>query len=353
MLHIQHASRREHIENGRSIREHLSRRDLSRFPKAGMRRNVIELLREGTPGAFGLSCPSSMHECQYRHLRFFVAQLESWLLVCRCYRTPDRSCSFAVMLTCRTSVPFETPDGRIVFDLNDFDETIPGPWEWDIKRMATSLLLAGLESEHGHSVCLTAAEEFIRTYCNYIRELSTQPILVAARNQLRRLSSNLAIGPALQQAKRATPQELLKKYTVRNGRGQTVFSESDRLWRVGSREAQPVLAALRFYRKTLAPNCCHFFDFLSVRDIAFKIVGTGGIGLRDYVVLMEGNGRNDPLFLQLKQEVQSAYRRLLQHAPCYRHSGRVLPKGSVASSPFPIYCLVGLACTVATISSAN
>src|SRR5579864_1188569 len=81
---------------------------------------------------------------------------------------------------------FATPDGKLVFDLNDFDETIRGPWEWDVKRMATSIVLAGRESDHNRAGCRDAVETFVESYCRSIREFSRQPILEVARRQIHR-----------------------------------------------------------------------------------------------------------------------------------------------------------------------
>src|SRR6202000_869179 len=67
---------------------------------------------------------------------------------------------------------FETPDGRLVFDVNDFDETIPGPWEWDVKRMAASIVLAGAECEHGKLDCERAVDAFVCGYCQTIEALA-------------------------------------------------------------------------------------------------------------------------------------------------------------------------------------
>ena len=65
---------------------------------------------------------------------------------------------------------FAAPDGKLVFDLNDFDETIRGPWEWDVKRMAASLVLAGRESGHDSAACRSAAEACVASYCRSIDE---------------------------------------------------------------------------------------------------------------------------------------------------------------------------------------
>src|SRR5260370_20413753 len=70
---------------------------------------------------------------------------------------------------------FAAPDGRLVFDLNDFDETIRGPWEWDIKRMAASIVLAGRGSGHNRAGCRGAAATLVERYCPFVGEISQPP----------------------------------------------------------------------------------------------------------------------------------------------------------------------------------
>src|SRR5438270_5138077 len=72
---------------------------------------------------------------------------------------------------------FAAPDGRLVFDINDFDETIRGPFEWDLKRMAASLVLAGRESGHKDAAAEAAVETCIETYAANMRMFSRQPLL--------------------------------------------------------------------------------------------------------------------------------------------------------------------------------
>lgn len=203
---------------------------------------------------------------------------------------------------------FAAPDGSLVFDINDFDETAPGPWEWDVKRMASSIVLAGLESGHSWNSSAAAAQSFAESYCETICCLGQQPILVAARHQIHRTDKVAPISAALQQAQRATPQDLVKKYTTgaKNSRIRFKKVEST-LWPLRGPQKQDVLQSLPLYRQSLDPEKLHLFDFFRPLDVAFKIVGTGSVGLRDFVVLMQGNGEQDTLFLQIKQEVDSAY----------------------------------------------
>lgn len=220
---------------------------------------------------------------------------------------------------------FEAPDGRIVFDINDFDETIAGPWEWDVKRMAASIVLAGLEVEHDEPSCSAAVENFTNTYARTIGELAEQPILVAARHQIRRLKKAEATSAALRQAQRAQPFDLVKKYTEAGAKGKIRFRKvAPVLWPIKGKSKQEVLAGLPAYRESLPPERLHLFDFFEPLDVAFKIVGTGSVGLRDYVVLMEGNGKLDPLFLQIKQEVESAYAPYLKTKKCANQAYRVV-----------------------------
>jgi uncharacterized protein (DUF2252 family) len=221
---------------------------------------------------------------------------------------------------------FATPDGSLVFDINDFDETIAGPWEWDVKRMATSLVLAGLESDHNRPGCNAAVEAFAQCYCSTLEKLAELPLLIAARHMIRRPTKSQAVAAAFKQAERATPGDLLRKYAEKDGHGNGLFKAVEHvLWRVRGAERKGVLESLPLYKESLAPERRHWFNFFKECDVAFKIVGTGSVALRDYVVLME-NGEVDPLFLQIKQEVHSAYAPYLEHAH-YDHQGQRVVEG--------------------------
>jgi uncharacterized protein (DUF2252 family) len=228
---------------------------------------------------------------------------------------------------------FAGPDGGLVFDLNDFDETIRGPWEWDVKRMAASIVLAGRESGHNRVECKSTAEVFTESYCRSIAEFSRQPILQVARHQIHREARIQPIHAALRQSERAHPLDLLKKLTEPDARGQPRFRDlRPGFWRIQGGKAKEVLDSLGVYRRSLAPERRHLFDLFRSVDVGFKIVGTGSVGLRDYMVLFEGNNAEDPMFLQIKQEVASAYS---SHLPAtgYRHQGRRVAVGQRAVQP--------------------
>jgi len=232
---------------------------------------------------------------------------------------------------------FATPDGKLVFDLNDFDETIRGPWEWDVKRMATSMILAGQECGHDRPGCKDAAAAFVESYCRSIAAFSELPILGVARYQIHREKRIQPIQAALRQSERARPLDLLKRFTERDSRGGRRFRDSrPRFWRIRGAKAGEILGSLEAYRKNLAPERRHLFDLFHAVDVGFKVVGTGSVGLRDYVVLFEGNSPDDPMFLQIKQEVASAYANVLPGPhphQAQQHQGRRAADGQRAIQP--------------------
>ncbi len=222
---------------------------------------------------------------------------------------------------------FAAPDGRLVFDINDFDETIVAPFEWDVKRMATSLILAGRAAGGKNVACREAAAMFLGQYRTMMAGFARMPVLEVARYQVHRLRDVLPVQGILRIAERATPMHSLLTLTEVKGSmgakkgvkglkakegppetGERVFrTEPPTLTRVTGEVAAKVVGSLTKYAESLLPERRHFLAQYRPVDVAFKVVGTGSVGLRDYVVLMEGNGPKDPLFLQIKEEVASGY----------------------------------------------
>jgi uncharacterized protein (DUF2252 family) len=154
-----------------------------------------------------------------------------------------------------------------------------------------------------------------------------------ARHFIERTKNNRTIQAVMAESKRVKPLGLLKKYTYVDGRGQWQCRHlPPTLWRVTGSEAKKVLSSLRLYRERLAPERRHLFDLFRPIGVGFKVVGVGSVGLRDYVVLLEGNGPKDPLFLQIKQEVKSAYASYVDDAR-YKHEGRRVAEGQRAIQP--------------------
>jgi uncharacterized protein (DUF2252 family) len=229
-------------------------------------------------------------------------------------------------------------DGRLVFDINDFDETIAGPFEWDVKRMATSLVLAGREAGATDLDCSEAAAVFLERYRRSMATFARMPVLEVARYQVHRLRNVPAVKRILEIAQRATPTDTLqaltgvkgqtearkkrlKKHALQQKNPEKLSEKSIRIFkttppvlrRLTGAEAERIVSSLGKYVESLLPERRKFFLEYRPIDVAFKVVGTGSVGLRDYCIYMVGNGPRDPLFLQIKEEVESGYAPYVQH----------------------------------------
>jgi uncharacterized protein (DUF2252 family) len=224
-------------------------------------------------------------------------------------------------------------DGHLIFDINDFDETIKGPWEWDVKRMATSLILAGREARNSERQCKDAVAHFSRIYRETVRDLSELSVIELARYQVTRHLKVSPVVSVLRKAEHATAQSTLRKLAVENSGKYEIKQLIDPTfgvpvqYRVPESTAKHVLAALPGYIKTLLRERHHFFRQYKPVDVGFRIVGTGSVGTRDYVVLLFAGAIEDPLFLQLKQELPSAYASYLPNSHPPKHHGERVVDG--------------------------
>ncbi len=242
---------------------------------------------------------------------------------------------------------FAAPDGRLVFDINDFDETIRGPFEWDVKRLAVSFILAGREAGAKNSLCRDATRAFLERYRTSMHIFARMPVLELAHYQVHRLHTVEPVSEILRLAERATPLHNLETLTIeaRSGSHPRIFKTIDPiLTRVHGDLARVVLDSLTTYAETLQPERRHFLAQYTPLDVAFKIVGTGSVGLRDYCVYLQGNGPKDPLFLQIKEEPRSAYAPYLGDQREPSHQGRRVVEGQRAmqfqSDPFLGYTTI-------------
>lgn len=222
---------------------------------------------------------------------------------------------------------FASPTGALVFDINDFDETIRGPWEWDLKRLATSLVLAGREAGDADSVCKDAVLAFVAEYRHSLGVSAEMTGLELARYTVHR---HLEVGPVtavLRKADRATPQNTLQKLTVERGGGHKLKEQKPLQFPVDDKTRREVLASLEAYKASMSHERRHFLELYRPLDVAFKVVGTGSVGTRCYVILCFGSGPDDPLFLQMKEEPPSAYAQYLKDAAACSHQGQRVVEG--------------------------
>jgi uncharacterized protein (DUF2252 family) len=225
---------------------------------------------------------------------------------------------------------FEGEDGRLIFDINDFDETVRGPWGWDVKRMAASLVLAGREANNAEKDCKVAALAFVGSYQEAMLRFAGMPIVDLARYQIFRHLNVSPVLNVLRKAERATAVHNLEQLTEqRNGKWH--FRDNKPLcFHLPPVTVKQVITGLRSYVDTLLPERRHWFSRYRVGDVAFRVVGTGSVGTRDYIVLMFGPLKNDPLFVQIKEEGPSAYAQYLPKANVSLNQGQRVAEGQRA-----------------------
>jgi uncharacterized protein (DUF2252 family) len=206
---------------------------------------------------------------------------------------------------------FSSPEGRIIFDVNDFDETCWAPWEWDMKRLAISVVLVGREGGASDKVAADAVASMMRSWRETLHELADLPATELARYCVHRFKPEGPVGRVLSKAERISPLHARDQLTVPSPDGKPrLFEQKPKISRVPEAESAAVLASLASYRETLGPNRQQVFDFYLAYDVAFKVGGTGSIGARNYVVMCLGNGIDDPLLLQVKEALPSCYEAL-------------------------------------------
>ena len=369
---MQWATPKERRNLGQARRKQVGRQEHSEFKPKARKTPALELIARSMHGRVPALIQLKyklMAESPFGCLRGAVPVMAADLAVLPSTGIVCQLCGDAHV---RNLGAYAAPDGRLVFDINDFDETIRGPFEWDLKRMAASLVVAGRESGHKDASAREAVERFVDRYAAQMRAFAQMPSLEAGRFQVHRLDQVEPILDALLKAERSTPKHTLEQLTEpvlpgkRAGKGSmipTLSPEKKRkdraqdetdgapsdaprrfkeikpiLTRLTGRQAAAVLASLVSYRQTLEPQRQHLLSLYRPVDVAFKVVGIGSVGLRDYCIYFEGNGPGDPLFLQIKEEPASAYAPYLTDAEPPRHNGQRTAEGQKAmqaqSDPF-------------------
>ncbi|MDQ0942123.1 DUF2252 domain-containing protein [Streptomyces sp. V1I1] len=210
--------------------------------------------------------------------------------------------------------------GRLVIDLNDFDETVVGPWEWDVKRLAVSLVLAGRVAGADETVCRAAAFDAVGAYRRTMRLLARLPALdawnaIADEELVSHTDARDLLGTlerVSEKARNNTSARFAAKATEECGDGGRRFVDAPPvLRRVPDAEAAAVASALEGYLRTLSEDRLPLLARYAIHDVAFRVVGTGSVGTRSYVVLLLDH-RGEALVLQVKEARASA---LLPYLP--------------------------------------
>jgi uncharacterized protein (DUF2252 family) len=237
---------------------------------------------------------------------------------------------------------FAAPDRRLVFDLNDFDESLPGPWEWDVKRLAASFAIAGRENGFKRQERAAAVREAVRSYRDSMRAFASQSNLEVwyARLDVEGVMGELEAEPKLTKQVRKGVAKAQAKDSMRALEKLThvvdgelriladpplIVPAEDLMAPDETRDLEEVLRQmLDSYRASLPADRQHLLDGYRFRHLARKVVGVGSVGTRAWIVLYTGTDDSDPLFLQAKEAEASVLEPYLGASRFENHGQRVV-----------------------------
>jgi uncharacterized protein (DUF2252 family) len=239
---------------------------------------------------------------------------------------------------------FASPSRELVFDINDFDETARGPWEWDVKRLAASIAIAGRELGLALAARRDVVEEAVRSYRDAMRRFATMRNLELwyARLDVARIRSHVG--------DRVTPKErraferrvagartkdhlrAMSKLAQRVDGEPRIVSRPPRIVPVeelfpaaaGQDVEEQMRSLLRAYRRSLPVERRHLLDGYRYRHMARRVGGVGSVGTRTWIVLLTGRDGDDPLFLQVKEAGPSVLEPHTARDPARNHGQRVV-----------------------------
>jgi uncharacterized protein (DUF2252 family) len=237
---------------------------------------------------------------------------------------------------------YGTPQREVVFDLNDFDEAIVGPWEWDLKRLVASVNVAGRQNGLNRRERAAAVMRCVDGYRFNANRLQSMGVLdvwylhayPGGDNPIVKIDpkSKAVLAKTLAKAQHTDNRTLLPKVIDTSVNGKWTFrNEPPVLTRIPGQTKQKVIKALNEYVDTLPRERQVMLTRYHVVDVAHRVVGVGSVGTRAYLALLFGNGSDDPLFLQVKESVTAAHAPYLPPLPEeFRHNGKRVVMGQRA-----------------------
>ena len=326
-------TREQRARFGQNLRRTVPRSAHADWNVAAARRDPVAILEQSNRGRLSDLIPvryGRMLRTPFAFLRGAASVMAHDLA-----RTPSTGLAVQLCGDCHllNFGVFATPEQRLVFDLNDFDETNPGPWEWDLKRLAASIVVAGREARLSKAQCRAAVLACVEDYRNCVRDCSRMTPLEVWHSCLewealigriddartRRLAEQFA-----ERARHHVAEHLFPKIT-KDSRGRSWFvDQPPLLFHADRRKSEEHLrAALAAYRETLPADRRVLVDRFRFADGAMKVAGIGSVGTRCYIALLLSDA-GDPLVLQFKQALPSVLEPYTARSRYASHGERVV-----------------------------
>jgi uncharacterized protein (DUF2252 family) len=309
-----HLAPDERRAQGKTLRDKVPREAHGKWKPSKDRRNLIDVLNESNVGRIPSLVPIRFGRMMQSPFAFFRGS--AVVMAADLASTPTSGIRVQVCGDAHLSNfgGFATPERRIVFDINDFDETLPAPWEWDLKRLTASVVLAGRYLKLHES---DTARAVVATTCSYrerMRDYASMHILdvwydaidldrfvesIDAQETQARVQKRVQVTRA-----KNTPEFLFPKFVEHKGGRPRLMDDPPLIFHPTTKEA-PALESqyeeqIALYRDSLPEHTGVLFDRYHFCDMALKVVGVGSVGTICGVALFMA-ADDDPIFLQLKE----------------------------------------------------
>ena len=332
--HAPQEPRAERFQRGKSLRERVPRSSHADWKPPRGRADPIDVLIESSVGRLPHLLPiryGRMLQSPFTFYRGAAAIMAADLAHTPTTNVRVQACGDCHLLNFGA---FATPERRIIFDINDFDETLPAPWEWDVKRLAASFVIAARNNRFSKREQRAAALAAVRSYRERMHEYAATPTLQVWYASVSGLIES-AKDPAMRRRLlRVERKEQHRDHISEFGRlahtvkgvarirddppliyHPTIEQESELMERLRG--------ALRQYRETLPDDRRVLYDRFELKDVAVKVVGVGSVGTACGVALFLA-ADNDPLFLQLKEARASVLEPFAGKSAYKNHGNRVV-----------------------------
>jgi uncharacterized protein (DUF2252 family) len=339
MAKIRILTKEQRQQAGKSLREKCPRLSHGKVILGqGKKRDIVALIRESNEGRLENLIPIR----HGRMLQSAFAYFRGTALI-QAHDLKDTPASGINVHSCgdchlMNFGGFATPERTMVFDINDFDETLPAPFEWDVKRLAASFVIAARWRGFRRSQAREMAVQVVSSYRESMRRragtgvleawysrITLDDVLALAGKNTEMIGRAKYLKKRVAEARRQTHEHVFHKITAPGKGVPRIVDQPPLLYHVDKSQVSDIGIAATFkrYRETLAEERRILFDRFNFIDSAIKVVGVGSVGTRCFVALLLA-APDDPLFLQVKEARRSVLERYTGHARVPHNGQRVV-----------------------------
>jgi len=328
---------RERREQGKALRDASPRKNHATWMPSANRQDPISVLAQSNQGRIEELIPIRYGRMLKSPFTFFRGSAA--LMAMDLAETPVSGLNVQLCGDCHllNFVAYATPERNIIVDINDFDETIPGPWEWDLKRLATSFVLACRGNDYESDVCRDAAQSAARSYRKSMRDFSEMSVLDTwySKMDLDSFISDMQDKEFRQDAlalvdkvkSKSIKEYYFPKLTIEKD-GRRLFKDNPPLvYHTDEQRERSFLdmaaGVFQDYKETVNDARRTLLDRYTLMDVAMKVVGIGSVGTYCAVLLLMAD-EDDPLILQVKEVRRSVLEPYVEKSRHEMHGRRVV-----------------------------